>query len=87
VTSFSEIFKLVAANGVFAVLFLFLLLYELKDSRNREQRYVSTISALTDRLGVVEDIKNEVTRLNEKLTPALDVQIKGIRSTTGEESQ
>lgn len=52
-----EIVSLVVANGIFAVLFCGLLVYELRDSRSREDNYEKIISALNDRLGVVEDIK------------------------------
>lgn len=59
-----EIFKLVAANGVWAVLFLFMLIYELKDSRSREIKYQKTIDDLAERLIVVNEIKEEVEKLS-----------------------
>lgn len=66
----SEIFKLVAANGIWAVLFLFLLVYELKDSRSREQRYMKIIAELTSKLETVEDISLDIKTLSNKLYPA-----------------
>lgn len=72
----STLFKLVAANGVWAVLFLFLLLFELRDSRQREEKYQDTINGLIDRLEVVNDIKEEVSALNDRLYPAYDCTIK-----------
>ncbi|MDE6618106.1 MAG: hypothetical protein K2K13_03675 [Clostridiales bacterium] len=52
-----EIISLVVANGIFAVLFCGLLVYELRDSRNREDNYEKIIHALNERLGAVEDVK------------------------------
>lgn len=52
-----EIISLVVANGIFAVLFCGLLVYELRDSRSREENYEKIIHALNDRLNAVEDIK------------------------------
>ncbi|MEG1612717.1 MAG: BhlA/UviB family holin-like peptide [Clostridia bacterium] len=78
----SSLFKIVAANGVWAVLFLFLLIYELKDSRSREQRYIHTISSLTDRLEVVNDIQDEVKELNGRLNPSFDCTIKKVSTSS-----
>lgn len=52
-----EIISLVVANGIFAVLFCGLLVYELRDSRSREDNYEKIISALNDRLKTVDDVK------------------------------
>lgn len=68
----AEIFKIVAANGVFAVLFFLLLMYELRDSRAREKKYQETVSTLADRLSVVNDIKEEFERLTV-ISPAAAV--------------
>lgn len=46
----------VLANGVWATMFVFLLIYVLRDSKVREQAYMETVKALTDRLKVVEDV-------------------------------
>ena len=64
----AEIFKIVAANGVFAVLFFLLLIYELRDSRAREKKYQYTVSELADRLSVVNDIKEGLEKMTV-LTP------------------
>lgn len=55
-----QIFSIAVSNGIFACLFVALLIYELKDSRNREKKYQQTIGALTIRLNTVEDIKEDV---------------------------
>lgn len=53
----NEVISTVVANGIWAMLFVFLLVFELKDSRKRESRYTLTIQALSDRLSAVNDIK------------------------------
>ena len=55
-----QIFNLAISNGLFAVLFLGLLIYQLKDSRSREQKYQSTIEKLGDSLEIVKQVKEDV---------------------------
>lgn len=55
----NEVISTVVANGIWATLFVFLLVFELKDSRKRESRYTLTIQALSDRLSAVNEIKLE----------------------------
>lgn len=63
----NEIISVVVSNGIFATLFVFLFFYQLKDSAKRERAYQETIETLTERLEVVEEVKNEVTHLKEHL--------------------
>ena len=58
-----EIISLVVANGIFAVLFCGLLIYELKDSRAREAGYVKTIRSLSDRLGMLSAVKTDTDEI------------------------
>lgn len=58
-----EIVSLVVANGLWAVLFCGLLVYELRDSRSREKRYTQTIRALSERLNVVTSVKADTTAI------------------------
>ena len=55
-----EIISTVVANGIWAVLFCGLLVFELRDSRGREGRYTGMIAELSERLAT--DRKS--TRLN-----------------------
>lgn len=55
-----QIINLAISNGLFAVLFLGLLVYQLKDSRSREQKYQSTIEKLGDSLEIVKQVKEDV---------------------------
>ncbi len=62
-----EIFNLAVNNGLWAVLFLVLLFYVLKDSRAREKKYQDTIERLGISLANIEDIKEDVQEIKEKL--------------------
>ncbi len=58
-----EIVSTIVANGLWAVLFCGLLVYELRDSRRRESRYTQIIGALTDRLETVNSVKADTAEL------------------------
>ena len=70
----SELFKLASTNGIWAALYVFLFLYVLYDSRNREKKYQLTIQEnqtiikeLSQKLGIVEDIQKDVIDIREEL--------------------
>lgn len=65
---FTEILQLALKNGLWAVLFLVLLFYVLKDSRKRETKYQNTIEKLNEHLNAVNDIKKEVGEIIEIIT-------------------
>lgn len=60
-----EILDLALNNGLWAVLFLGLLIYQLKDSRTREQKYQDTICELNKTLNKVNIIDENVSILTE----------------------
>ncbi len=62
-----EVISIVVSNGVFAVLFVLLFFYQLKDSRNREEKYQQTIEQLTTHLQILEDVKEDLTDIKEIL--------------------
>ncbi len=64
-----EIVSVVVSNGIFAVLFVALFFYQLKDSKKREEKYQLTIEKLTEHIGVVDKIKEDVEYLKEVVTP------------------
>ncbi|HPD01782.1 MAG TPA: BhlA/UviB family holin-like peptide [Eubacteriales bacterium] len=66
-----KIFEAAAANGIWATMFLGLLIYQLKDSRNRESKYQKVVETLSRNLNIVRDIKEEVEVLGENLTAYL----------------
>lgn len=55
-----EILKVALGNGLWAVLFCVLLMYQLRDGRSRESKYRDMISALVDRLGVLDEVRQTV---------------------------
>ena len=54
-----QIVNLAISNGLFAVMFLGLFIYQLRDSKNREIKYQETISKLGDSLQVVKEVKQD----------------------------
>lgn len=60
-----EIFRLALSNGIWAVLFVGLLVYQLKDSAKREKKYQETITKLNAHLDAVEDIKQELMEIRQ----------------------
>ena len=64
----NDIFNIAISNGIFAALFVALLIYELKDSRKREAKYQNTIENLSTILNTVDEIKQDVTEIKQCLT-------------------
>lgn len=76
-----DILNIVISNGIFATLFVGLLLYLLKDSSKREDKYTNTINSLNENLNSaldigekvdevkmsVEDIKDELDENNQEI--------------------
>lgn len=62
-----KIFNLAISNGIWAVLFLVLLFFQLKDSKKREEKYQKTIEALGASLKVVTEIKEDVEDIKIEL--------------------
>lgn len=73
-----ELLKLALSNGIWAVLFCGLLVYQLKDSKKREIKYQSTIETLAANLEVVNDIKETVMEVKAK-TVAIACKFEGIK--------
>ena len=62
-----QIVNLAISNGLYAVLFLGLLVYQLRDSRTREKKYQETIVNLGNALEVVNSVKEDVKDIKEIL--------------------
>lgn len=58
-----ELINIIISNGIFATLFVALLFYQLKDSSQREKRYIATIEKLSKHLDTVEDIKEDLSEI------------------------
>ena len=69
-----KLVEYMAANGVWALLFLALLVYQLQDSKKREEKYTATITSLTQGLtaleGIKEDIKDIIQTINSTISVA-----------------
>lgn len=63
----TEIIKMVISQGIFAVLFVWLFFDTRKDSKQREEKYINTIDKLTDKISIVEDIKEDVEEIKDKI--------------------
>ena len=63
----NEIISIVVSNRVFAVLFVWLFLYQLKDSSKRETKYQQTIEKLTTSLQVLKEVQQDITDIKEFL--------------------
>ncbi|ELC8362474.1 bacteriocin [Clostridium perfringens] len=63
----SEIFKLIATQGGFTILFSYLLFYVLKENSKREDNYQSIIQELTELLTTIKkDVEDIKSNLNNK---------------------
>ena len=62
-----EILNLAIGNGLWAVLFVVLLCYVLKDSRSREKKYQDLIDALSDSLNIVKEVQDDVKDIKLQL--------------------
>ena len=69
-----QIIEAAAANGVWALLFLGLLIYQLKDSKKREEKYTATITSLTEGLSALEGIKQDIKNIIEAIDSTLNVE-------------
>ena len=59
----NEILNLAIKNGIWAVLFLGLFVFVIKDSSTREKKYQQTIKDLTAHLGIVNSIKEDINQI------------------------
>lgn len=64
---YNEIISIIVSNGVFAILFVILFCYQLKDGRQREEKYQNTIEELTSHLQILEDVKQDLSDIKNYL--------------------
>ena len=62
-----KILELAIGDGLWALLFCVLLIYEVKDSRSRETKYQDTISSLAKDLEYIKDIDEEIKEIDEDI--------------------
>ena len=58
-----ELLALATKSGIWAVLFVCLFFIQIKDSKNREEKYQGTIENLADKLKIVIDIKEDIEEI------------------------
>ncbi len=63
----NEVLQLAASQGLWAVMFVGLLFYVLKENSSREEKFQDIISNLTERLDVLDILKKDVDEIKEKL--------------------
>lgn len=69
----------VVANGAWAVLFCVLLVYELKDSRAREEKYQQTVASLLDALQGIDEIRDDLGEIKKAVCPHIVPRRKNAR--------
>ena len=62
-----KIFNLAISNGIWAVLFLVLLFFQLRDSKERENKYQKTIESLGKSLEIINEVKEDVEIIKDEL--------------------
>lgn len=62
-----ELVKAGLNQGLGYGLFVFLLLYVLKTTGDRERRYQDLLDKLTEKFGIVENVQKDVTEIKNKL--------------------
>ena len=62
-----EILKMAISQGLGYVLFVCLLVYVLRTTQQREEKYQQCIDKLTDKLNLINDVKQDVEEIKEKI--------------------
>lgn len=57
--------QLAATQGIWAVLFVFLFIWVIRENMKRECAYQVIIKDLTERLGVLDEIKKDITDIKD----------------------
>lgn len=60
-----ELMKLALQQGLGYAMFVLLLLYVLKTTGEREQRYQNLLDKITDKLNIVKDIEEDVKEIKD----------------------
>ncbi|KIL09261.1 UviB-like protein [Clostridium botulinum] len=62
-----ELMKMALSQGLGYALFVFLLMYVLKTTGDRETKYQNLLDKMADNFNVVEDIKEDVKEIKLKI--------------------
>ncbi len=63
----NELMKMLFSQGVFAVMFGYLLFYVLKENSKREGNYQEIIKELSTKFNIVEDVQRDVKEIKNKV--------------------
>lgn len=63
----NELITYVISNISFGALFVWLLWDTRKDSKQREEKYQNTIDKLADKISIVQEIKQDVEQIKNKI--------------------
>lgn len=77
----NEIISLAVAEGLWAVLFCGLLVYQLRDNRRRESKYAQIIDALAEKLGTVDLVKTDTGEIRSKVS-VIETDTEKIKADT-----
>ncbi len=80
-----QILQLAIGDGLWALLFCVLLIYELKDSRAREIKYQNTISSLAKDLEYMKEIDEDMEDMNNAIREYIESVEK--ETTSGAEER
>lgn len=73
----AEVLKLAASQGLWAVLFVSLLFYVLKENSKREEKFQDIITALTEKLDTLNTIQTELLELKDDLHALTHKKLSG----------
>lgn len=62
-----EIVDLAISNGLWAVLFLFLLIFVLRDTNKREKKYQDIIEKLGNNIEIIKEVQEDVKEIKTTL--------------------
>lgn len=63
-----EIINLAISNGLWAVLFVMLFLYQIQNSAKREKKYQEVIDSLTNSFGLLKNIDANIKAVSKELS-------------------
>ncbi|MDE7337558.1 MAG: hypothetical protein K2N32_05520 [Clostridia bacterium] len=70
-----KVVELAMSDGLWALLFCVLLIFELKDSRAREKKYQNTISNLSQDLGYMNTMNESIDDIRENMREYMERNI------------
>lgn len=65
-----SILEMATQSGIWAVLFVVLFYKQIKESKEREDKYQSTIDALADKLKMLAEIRSDITDIKNAIFTA-----------------